>query len=58
MIVPRNRASMLVDPTASDTSEVSISTDGSRAMVPLGWVLECLATNKLVSLQDYVAENA
>jgi hypothetical protein len=39
-------------PTASN-ADVWISTDGSRAMVPLGWVLECLATNKVVSFQEY-----
>jgi hypothetical protein len=48
---------MLVDPTASNTSEVWISTDRSRAMVPLGRILECFVTDKLVSYQDYVVRN-
>jgi len=58
VLVSRSRASIIVDldldPRGQDwKSEVWISPDGSRGFVPLGWVLECLASDTLIDLRAY-----
>lgn len=58
VLVSRVRAAIIVDldldPKGQDwKSEVWISPDGSRGFVPLGWVLECLASDTLVDLRAY-----
>ena len=58
VLVSRTRAAIILDldlnPQGQDwKSEVWISPDGSRGFVPLGWVLECLASDALIDLRAY-----